>query len=182
MHSVIRSLVSGAVLLVGIVANAADFDPDTGLRIHNYTATTPDSIPGGTRIDVDRAYDLWQQGALFVDVLSISQGRYDELDGTWPEHSPRNTIPGAIWLPNTGFGRPSQDMQEYLMTQVQDALAPDQAIVVFCVADCWMGWNALQHLSAMGYQDLYWFADGTTAWESSGYPVELVEPVPVDVD
>lgn len=167
------------VLIPG--AWAADFDPETGLRIHNYTYATPDSVPGGTRIEVDQAHRLWEQGALFVDVLSITTGRYDEIDGTWPEHPERFTIPGALWLPNVGFGRPQDDMQAYLQQNIE-ANWDQQPIVVFCIADCWMGWNATQHLAEMGYQPLYWFANGTDAWAAAGYPLVQIEPVPVELD
>lgn len=163
-------------------ALASDFDPDTGLRIHHYTQPTPDSVPGGTRIDVNQAYQLWQHGAQFIDVLSISQGRYDEFDGTWPAHPERFTIPGAVWLPNVGFGRPQSDMQAYLRHNLVNQIDTNSPVVVFCIADCWMGWNATQHVAAMGYQQVYWFAEGTDAWAAAGYDLSLVQPEPVPVE
>lgn len=182
MPYLVGLIVSWLVVASPSWADESKFDPDTGLRIHHYTETTPQQVPGGTRIELPQAHNMWNDGALFVDVLSITQGRYDELDGTWPDHPPRDSIPGAIWLPNVGFGRPAQDMQEYFRAQVSDAVGDGQSIVVFCVADCWMGWNAVQHLAQMGFSDLYWFADGTTAWEAAGYALERVEPMPVEVD
>ena len=109
--------------------------------------------------------------ALFVDVLSITVGRYDELDGFWPEDTPvRESIPNSIWLPNVGFGRPDQDMQDYLMSNVSDRAQAGDPIVVFCIDSCWMGWNATQHLANAGYSNVHWFPQGRTI---GGGPVIL---------
>lgn len=162
---------------------AERFDPETGLRINHYTEATPKSVPGAQTINVDQAHQLWQQEALFVDVLSITVGRYDELDGFWPEDTPvRESIPNSIWLPNVGFGRPDQDMQDYLMSNVSDRAQAGDPIVVFCIDSCWMGWNATQHLANAGYSNVHWFPQGTDHWGQAGYPLAVVEPIPVDVD
>lgn len=123
-------------------------------------------------------------GAVLLDVLSIPEGRYDEFDGSWPEHHPRRNIPGSYWLPNVGFGVQADDMRNYLSQTVVTLTAGNKwhPIVVYCIADCWMGWNAVQHLSALGYQSLFWYADGTDAWEAAGLPVVDSQPIPVPVD
>lgn len=173
-----------STLLCLTPAYAADnFDPETGLRIHNYTMPTPETVPGATRINVQKAHQLWQSGAAFIDVLPIPQSRYDELDGTWPEHPERISIPGSFWLPNTGFGRPDEDMQAYLRKNLtRIAGGPFEPIVVFCIGSCWMGWNAAQHAVSAGFENVYWFPEGTDAWRKNGFPQEVSEPVPVDVD
>lgn len=171
---------------LGFTAQAADtdFDPDTGLRIHHYTSETPMDVPGGIRVGAAETKALADAGAVLLDVLSIPSGRYDELDGTWPEHTPRENIPGSVWTPNVGFGVSEDDMQAYLAETVATLTAENKwhPIVVYCIKDCWMGWNATQHLAAMGYRSLFWFADGTDAWVAAGLPVEPSEPLPVNVD
>ena len=53
-----------------------------------------------------------------MDVLSITVGRYDELDGFWPEDTPvRESIPTAFGCPTSDLVA-DQDMQDYLMSNV----------------------------------------------------------------
>ena len=110
--------------------------------------------------------------------------RYDELDGSWPDYPARENIPGSLWLPNVGYGQPADDMQTYFVSSVNAAAdgQRDTPIVVYCVSSCWMGWNAVQHLSRAGFTRLYWYPDGTDGWLTAGYPVSMSEPVPVEID
>ena len=104
------------------IAQSSYFDPDTGLRIHNYTDPVPDHVPGGTVLDTAGVKDLIDSGrVVLIDVLSISGVRYDELDGSWSDYKPRYNIPGSIWLPNVGFGRPSSDMLKYFLHATSEA-------------------------------------------------------------
>lgn len=175
-------------LMAGLAFNAraadSDFDPDTGLRIHHYTTETPMTVPGGTRVGAWEVEALARAGAVLLDVLSIPEGRYDELDGTWPEHAPRQNIPGSVWTPNVGFGVSEDDMQAYLSETVGRLTGGSlwHPIVVYCIKDCWMGWNATQHLVDLGYRSVFWFADGTDAWLAAGLPVAASEPLAVNVD
>ena len=177
----------GSLLLValGAVAADSDFHATSGLRIHNYNTETPTTVPGGLYVGTQEVQALAQAGAVLIDVLSIPDGRYDEFDGFWPDdHAPRENIPGSYWLPNVGFGAPAEDMQTYLDQTVITLTGGNKwhPVVVYCIADCWMGWNAVQHLANLGYQSVFWYADGTDAWIEAGLPVELSQPVPVNVD
>jgi len=174
-------------MLSGIVSVAADanFDPDTGLRIHHYTDPVPATVPGAQTLDTQAASELWQSGdALFVDVLSISGVRYDELDGSWSDYPERRNIEGSVWLPNVGYGRPAPDMLRYFLQAVAEATEGNRShpIVIYCIRDCWMGWNAVQHLADAGYDRLYWYPEGTDGWVSAGHSLALSEPVPVNLD
>ena len=121
---------------------------------------------------------------VLIDVLSISGVRYDELDGSWSGYEPRFNIPGSLWLPNVGFGRPSPDMLTYFLNTVAEATDGqlDHPVLIYCISDCWMGWNAVQHLAHAGYSKVYWGPLGTDGWTEAGYELELTEPTPVDVD
>lgn len=173
-----------AVVVMTATADEPVFHPDTGLRIHHYNSKTPMTVPGGMRVETLEAQALLGAGAVFIDVLSIPEGRYDDFDGSWPAHSPRRNIPGSYWLPNVGFGVPAEDMQTYLSQNLVTLTGGNKwhPVVVYCIADCWMGWNAVQHLAKMGYQSLFWYADGTDGWSAAGLPLEDSLPVPVDVD
>jgi PQQ-dependent catabolism-associated CXXCW motif protein len=161
------------------------FDPETGYRIARQRAPTPEDIPPPARlVSAAQARALIEAGALALDVYGASQSRFDELDGTWLVAEPRGSLPGAIWLPETGRGQLSDVMQRYLSDNVAQATQGDQTrpIVVYCIADCWMSWNAAQRLTAMGYQSVHWYRLGTDGWLDEDWPLTPVEPVPVAVD
>lgn len=159
------------------------FHPDTGLRIARQRAPTPDDVPGAERIDADTVRDLIRSGAVLLDVGPALQSRFDDLDGTWLVSEQRMSIPSAVWLPETGRGTLDDVMQRYLTDNVE-ALAGnrDHVIVVFCQADCWMSWNAVQRLTMMGYTRVLWFAEGVDGWLDQGWQLSPVDPVPVNVD
>lgn len=161
------------------------FEPDTGLRIARQRAPTPDDIPGSAvPVSPEQARALLTAGALAIDVFGAAQSRYDELDGTWLVSTPRESLPGAIWLPETGRGTLTGEMQGYLASNLMRFTSGDKtrALLVFCVADCWMSWNAAQRIAGLGYENVYWFRLGTDGWLDIGGSLEVVDPVPVNVD
>lgn len=170
---------------MGLLQADTNFDPDTGLRIHHYTDPVPESVPGGVTIDTAQAKALVDRGdVILLDVISINDVRYDELDGSWPDFPVRKNIAGSLWLPNVGYGKPAPDMLRYLLDTVAEATDSqvEHPIMVYCISDCWMGWNAVQHLANAGYRTVFWYPEGTDGWVASGFPVVLSEPVPVEVD
>lgn len=160
------------------------FDPATGFRIARQRAPVPDDIPPPAQLATpEKARALLQDGALALDVFAALQSRFDELDGTWLVGPPRLSLPGAVWLPEVGRGRLEPILQRYLQENL-GRLAPDRKrpIVVFCVADCWMSWNAAQRIAGLGYARVYWFRLGTDGWLDLGETLEEVSPIPVTVD
>jgi PQQ-dependent catabolism-associated CXXCW motif protein len=161
------------------------FDPETGYRIGRQRAPTPEDIPPPARlVGSVEAAALIAAGALVLDVYGAAQSRFDELDGTWLVSEPRLSLPGALWLPETGRGQLDPVMQAYLADNLAAAMGGDldRPIVVFCIADCWMSWNAAQRISAMGYSAVHWYRLGTDGWLDEGWTLERVDPVPVGVD
>ena len=51
-------------------------------------------------------------------------------------------------------------------------------IVIFCLADCWMSWNAALRLHRAGYTNVGWFADGIDGWKERGRSIVQVAPEP----
>ena len=184
------------ILAFALPAQAADvseiraksphlFHAETGYRIDRQRAPTPDDIPAPSKvIDAFEARDLLAKGAIPIDVFGASQSRYDELEGTWLVKDPRESLPGAIWLPEVGRGAPGEDLLTYFETNLETLTKGDKnrPLVIFCVADCWMSWNAAQRASSMGYTDVNWFRLGTDGWLDEGWELAPVTPVPVDVD
>ena len=161
------------------------FHPETGFRIARQRAPTPEDIPPPARsIDTATAAQLINEGALPLDVFGALQSRYDELDGTWLVGTPRKSLPGAAWLPEVGRGELDTTMQQYLSANLKRLTERDPAhpIVVFCVADCWMSWNAAQRIAGLGYDNVYWFRLGTDGWLDENRALVPVEPIPVTVE
>lgn len=161
------------------------FDPETGYRIGRQRAPTPDDIPApAVLVSPAEARRLLAEGAVALDVFAAQQSRFDELEGTWLVSEQRLSLPGAVWLPEVGRGRLSDIMQRYLEDNLTRVTAGDRgrALVVYCVADCWMSWNAAQRIAGLGYSRVYWFRLGTDGWLDIGEKLTPVDPVPVDVD
>lgn len=160
------------------------FHPETGLRIARQRGPTPDDVPGAARISAAEARDLIAKGAVALDVGAAAQSHYDALDGTWLVDGTHRTIPGAVWLPETGRGTLTPEMKAYLASNLKRLTEGDtgRPLVVFCIADCWMSWNATQRITALGYTKAHWFAEGTDGWLDMGWNLAPADPVPVQTD
>ena len=51
-------------------------------------------------------------------------------------------------------------------------------MVIYCLRDCWMSWNAAKRALSYGYPNVAWYPDGTDGWERASLPVEDTQPVP----
>ncbi len=160
------------------------FHKKSGLRIDHYRAPTPDDVPGAKRIDAKTAKALIEKGALAIDTFGTPQSRFDEFDGTWMLTEQRYSIPGAVWLPEVGRGSDNEIIQAYFtenLTRLSDG-DKSRSIILFCINDCWMSWNASQRVTMMGYKNVYWFATGTDGWLGEGWKLTPVDPIPVTVE
>lgn len=162
------------------------FHPTTNMRVARPRAPTPADIPAPARvIGADEARALIAAGAAAVDVFGAPNPRYDELDGAWPGAAPRLTLPGAVWLPEVGRGTLSDQMARWYAQELARLTDGDRArpLVIFCVADCWMSWNAARRAAEdLGYGDVAWFRLGTDGWLDRGWALAPVAPTPVEVD
>lgn len=161
------------------------FHEKTGYRIARHRAPTPDDIPGPAKlIGVADAARILERDGIAIDVAGALQSRFDELEGTWLVRGPRQSLPGAIWLPEVGCGVLELQVRAYLEDNLHRLTAGDKGrpVVVFCMADCWMSWNAARRIASFGYTSVYWLRDGTNGWADSGRRLTPVLPVPVRID
>lgn len=177
----IRAALVAACLCAPLAALAQAVPEPDGYRMDHYRAPVPDSLRGAQVIGAEAAHDLWQSGAVaFVDVMPRAP-KPDNLpkDTIWRD-SLRQSIPGAIWLPNVGYGTLAEETQEYFTAGLEAATGGDKAhpVVIFCLADCWMSWNAAKRALAQGYTRVHWMPGGTDAWSDRGYPTDAVTPEP----
>jgi PQQ-dependent catabolism-associated CXXCW motif protein len=54
----------------------------------------------------------------------------------------------------------------------------DRMIVFYCLANCWMSWNAAKRAISLGYNHVAWYPDGTDGWAADGLPLETRTPEP----
>lgn len=155
-------------------------EPD-GYRMDHYRAPVPAALEGAVTIDVAQAYLLWSSGAAaFVDVWPRAP-KPDRLpEGTIWREPQRHSIPGSIWLPNVGYGALADVTDAYFRRGMKKATGDDltHPVVLFCLEDCWMSWNAAKRALNYGYETVYWMPDGTDGWAFYDYPLEQVEAEP----
>lgn len=181
-----------AVWLIGccqVYSVAAVEDPEPaylnqeGYRATRYRAPTPLQVPNAKTLDTGalRSF-LKTHRPLLIDVQAVAvRPELADFEISWLPSEPRYSLPGSTWLPNVGYAELNPDMERYFRTQLDRLSGGDRsrAIVIFCVVDCWMSWNAVQRAYRYGYRNLYWYRDGTDIWEAEGLPLELVQPVPL---
>ncbi|MBG0810134.1 PQQ-dependent catabolism-associated CXXCW motif protein [Methylosinus sp. H3A] len=152
-----------------------------GYRLSDYRAAVPAALRGARVIDTPQAFVLWQdQAAIFVDVLPRPPKPAGlPLDAVWRD-KPRFDIPGSVWLPETGYGELPPASLRYFESGLERATAKDKRrpLVFYCLADCWMSWNAAKRALALGYSNVSWFPQGTDGWSAAGRPLEPREPEP----
>jgi len=153
-------------------------EPDD-YRMDHYRAPVPGTLTGGVVVGPEEAHDLWQRGAAFIDVLPQAPKPENLPKGTIWRDKPRNSIPGALWLPNVGYGAIADVTADYFKRGLEQATQgrQDTAVVFFCLADCWMSWNAARRAISWGYTDVSWFPEGTDGWQLWDYPRERIVPL-----
>lgn len=174
MHAAAFLALLPASALAEAVPEPADY------RMEAYRAPVPATISGGTVLGPEEAHDLWQGGtAAFIDVMPQAPKPDNLPEGTIWRSKPRETIPGAIWLPNVGYGAIADVTAAYFQAGLTQVTGGDKAypVVMFCLAECWMSWNAAKRALEWGYTNVYWMPEGTDGWAMWSYPMERITPL-----
>jgi PQQ-dependent catabolism-associated CXXCW motif protein len=167
-----------AALLLAAAPNAPPEPQD--YRMDDYRAPTPATLRGAVVLDTDQARALWERHqAVFIDVLPRPPRPPNLPASTIWRDKPRFDIPGSIWLPDTGYGALAPSMQQYFQRGLEQASGGDHArlLVFYCLADCWMSWNAAKRAIALGYTRVAWYPDGTDGWSAEQLPLEQRTPL-----
>jgi PQQ-dependent catabolism-associated CXXCW motif protein len=177
---VLLGLVSGLVVLVAVGVRSEERPPEpTQYRTKDYRAPTPAGLAGASVVSTAEAERLWQgKSAVFVDVLPRAPRPANLPPGTIWRDRPRLNIPGSIWLPDTGYGSLAPATEAYLRENLERATGGDRAkpLVIYCLRDCWMSWNAAKRILSMGYANVAWYPDGTDGWQDAGLPLSEAAP------
>jgi PQQ-dependent catabolism-associated CXXCW motif protein len=172
-------------LMAGVLAGPAHaaevIDEPEGYRLEEYRAPTPATLRGARAIGTDEAEKIWRgNSASFVDVMPRPPRPRNLPEGTVWHDKPRSNIPGSVWLPDTGYGELAPSMAEYFAEGLHKATNGDRArlVVFYCLANCWMSWNAAKRALALGYSNVAWYRDGTDGWLAGNLPLQAATPEP----
>jgi PQQ-dependent catabolism-associated CXXCW motif protein len=166
------------LVLAAVAVRAAEPEP-AGYRGEPYRAPVPDTLQSAVVIGDETARALWWSGRVaFVDVLPRPERPEGLPEGTLWRDAPHPSIPGALWLPNTGYADLADQTMDYFEAGLAAASggALDAPLVFFCKRDCWMSWNAAKRAIAAGYTRVYWYPQGAEGWADSGWELKETQP------
>jgi PQQ-dependent catabolism-associated CXXCW motif protein len=163
----------GPALAADEPAEPADY------RMTNFRAPVPATLHGARVVDTEQARAIWTTGkAVFVDVMPQAPKPAKLPENVIWRNKPRDTIKGATWLPNVGYGKLHPSMDAWFRGQLAELTGNDvsRPLLFFCLGNCWMSWNAAKRALEYGYTDVTWYPDGTDGWDFEDHPVEKVLP------
>ena len=146
-----------------------------------FRAPVPCTLAGATVVSTEALrLRLERDAPLLVDVLPSPRRPEGLAEGTPWLPPVRRNIPGTVWLPNTGFGDLPIEEETYLRANLVRLTGgdPSRPLVFYCLADCWMSWNAARRAVEWGYGSVIWYPDGTDGWGAGGLPLAESSPVP----
>ncbi|SFD62823.1 PQQ-dependent catabolism-associated CXXCW motif protein [Roseivivax sediminis] len=167
-----------AALPAFALAQAAE-EP-AGYRMDDYRAPVPATLDGARVVGPEGAHELWKAGeTAFIDVLPRAPKPKNLPEGTIWRDTPRQSVPGATWLPNVGYGAIAEETADYFRAGLDVATGGDKdhPVLFFCLEACWMSWNAAKRALEYGYSEVYWLPEGTDGWALWDYPLEVIEPM-----
>jgi PQQ-dependent catabolism-associated CXXCW motif protein len=173
-----RAVLAVALLMTAAHAQERVAEPD-GYRTDNYRSPVPATLSGARVLSTEQAEAIWRdRSGAFVDVLPRPPRPKNLPEGTVWRDTPRQDIPGSIWLPDTGYGILAPATEEYFKRGLERASHGDRSrpLVFYCLADCWMSWNAARRASSYGYTDVAWYPEGTDGWAFAGLPLTEAQP------
>lgn len=174
----------GCLMAAGVAHGESVPEPE-GYRTSEYRAPTPATLTGALVVTTAEAEALWKAGnAIFVDVMPRAPRPANLPAGTIWRDKPHQNIPGSVWLPDTGYGALAPATEEYLRRNLARVTKgnPAKLLVIYCLRDCWMSWNAAKRALAMGYTNVAWYPEGTDGWADALLPLEDSKPVPAGGD
>lgn len=186
-----RLAVAGLSVLCILLSNSSRAGEQTplfdseGYRIDQFRGPVPETVPGARTVgtaEVKRLTESAGASPVLIDVMPAPQKPRGLAETALWFPPTRSHIPSSAWLPNVGYGRLSDGLDRYFRANLERLTAAEQArpIVIYCLAECWMSWNAARRAAEYGYTQVMWYPDGTTGWEGAGLPLAEGTPVPME--
>lgn len=173
-----------ALLILAFVAaaHAQDKVSEPGdYRMDNYRAAVPATLEGARVLTTAEAEAIWRaKSGVFIDVLPRAPKPKNLPAGTVWRDKPRFDIPGSLWLPDTGYGRLAPAVEDYFKRGLARASDGNKnaLLVLYCLTDCWMSWNAAKRALSYGYPNVAWYPEGTDGWDHELLPLVEAQPEP----
>lgn len=164
----------------GIADCVRTSDMPPGLKMDHYRGPTPACVPNAVTLTTSELQRLQaEQTPVLLDVFAILRRVDEDFGNMWLPSTQHESLPNSVWLPNVGYGRLEPDIEAYFQRELQRLTNGDKTkpLVFFCVADCWMSWNAAQRAQGYGYTQVYWYKLGVDGWKEAGLPLVTVNPV-----
>lgn len=165
----------------GLPAHEAAPPEPPDYRMDDYRSPVPATLKGASVVDagaVATRHD--SRAAILIDVYPRPPKPAGLPKGTIWRSTKHLSIEGAHWLPNVGYGKLAPEPEAYFRHGLEKLTAGDRGkpLVFFCLADCWMSWNAAKRALEWGYTSVAWFPRGTDGWTEIGRGLVNVEPEP----
>ncbi|MBV9982643.1 PQQ-dependent catabolism-associated CXXCW motif protein [Bradyrhizobium sp.] len=177
---VLAPIIAAITLLTPARAQDCVVEPE-GYRTDDYRSPVPETLAGARVLTTAEAEAIWRaKSGVFVDVLPRAPKPKGLPPGTVWRDKPRQNIPGSIWLPDTGYGILAPATEGYLRQGLARASGGNKQapLVIYCLSDCWMSWNAAKRALAYGYSDVAWYPEGTDGWARANLPLAESQPEP----
>jgi len=160
-------------------------EPYRGLPYHAPTTQIPPI--GVTRISASELKKRLgsTNKPILIDVYgAIFREESLDFDGAWLVSTPRKNIPNSVWLPNVGKQTLKPVVEQYYRDQLKALTNDDKTaqLVIYCIEDCWMAWNAAKRAVEWGYSNVHWFREGVDGWTDNQWALQSSEPVSLPVN
>ncbi len=155
----------------------------SGYRMDHYNAPVPATLAGATVVHTAALEKLLADARpVLIDVKPKARKPADrDAQRLWIEPK-REDIAGSAWLPGVGYGELPDDLRAYFADSLRKLTGGDRtrALVFYCDAHCWMSWNAARRaVRELGYEKVYWYADGVEGWRDGGRRLVTAEAMPM---
>lgn len=167
-------------LVAPLQAEEAPAEPGD-YRMNDYRSPVPATLKGARVVTPEEARSLLAEKAIFIDVYPHPPKPANLPVGTVWRDPAHESIEGAVWLANVGYGKLAPEMADYFrarLTALTEGGKSRRPIVFFCLRNCWMSWNAAKRALEWGFANVVWFPDGSDGWRDIGLPIAALKPLP----
>jgi PQQ-dependent catabolism-associated CXXCW motif protein len=173
--------VLAACLLLGAAGPEAAPEPP-GLWSGPMQGPVPATLAGAVVLSTAQAAAayLTEHKALPIDVAAAPlRPPAMARDMPWLP-SPRQDIPGSLWLPDAGAAVLRADRASAFLAAVARGTGgdPQRYLMVYCHPGCWGSWNAARRLVQAGFRHVAWFPGGLEGWSGADLPLGRTTPTP----
>ncbi len=169
-------LLCAVLFASGALANVAE--PE-GYKLDKFRSPVPASLKGAKTVGSKEVWMLWKKGeTILIDVMPQAPKPKNLPEGTFWRERTRDNVPGSYWLANVGYGRLHPDSEQWFKDKLHLLTSgnKNKPVLFYCLMNCWMSWNAAKRALSYGYQNVFWYPEGTDGWSFENYPLKAQYP------